>query len=139
MLVMEPLRADKTDVVGYKKTVTTTATLYRDGTLMVDAVTDCNNNFHGLRGRIMVVVLDQGGRAIGVTQEMRCTTRGGILDIFTPSSGRDNFAQKFPEIVGQAAANLEIFHGDDTLMGGNKLHTLIGHANDIRTALEVFQ
>jgi len=61
---MEPLRAQKQDVVGYKKTVTTTATLYRDGTLVVDAVTDCNNSFHGLRGRITVLALDQGGRAV---------------------------------------------------------------------------
>ncbi len=136
---MEPLRAQKQDVVGYKKTVATTATLYRDGTLMVDAVTDCNNSFHGLRGRITVLALDQGGRAVGVSQEMRCTTRGGLLDVFTCSSGRDTFTHKFPESVGQEAVTLEIFHGDDTLMGGDKLERLIRHANNVRTALAVFE
>lgn len=135
---MEPLRAEKEDVVGYRKTVRTTATLYRDGTLMVDAVTDCNNNFHGLRARITVVALDGSGRAVGVSQEMCCTTRGGILDIFTPSSGRDKFAQKFPESVGEEAVTLQIFQDDDTGMGGDKLIKLLGHAGEVRAALAVF-
>ncbi|KLO15091.1 hypothetical protein SCHPADRAFT_902661 [Schizopora paradoxa] len=105
---------------------------------MVDTFTECNNKFHGLRARITIVALDGRGRAIGVSQEMSCTTRGGILDIFSPSSGRDKFAQKFPESVGEEATSLEIFQDDETGMGAGKLLNVLNHAKDVRAVLADF-
>jgi len=84
-----------------------------------------------------MVVLDQQGRAIGVSQEMRCTTRRGELDIFTSSSGKNTFHQKFPDWVGQKAANLEIFHGDESL-GGAALRKRIDEAAKIGAAMAAF-
>jgi len=80
----------------------------------------------------MVVVLDQQGQAIGVSQEMRCTTRGGVLDVFTSSSGKIH--QKIPEWVGQKAASLDIFHGDESL-GGAAFKKRIDEAVKIGAAI----
>ncbi|KLO19886.1 hypothetical protein SCHPADRAFT_44860 [Schizopora paradoxa] len=132
---MEPIRAEREDVVGYGKTVKTTATLYRDGTLLVNAETKCTNNFHGLRARITVLILDGNQQAIGVSQEMRCTTRGGVLDIFTPSSGRDQFRQRCSDPIGERAVSLEISQSDDTGMGGDKLMNLLSRAKEAHAAV----
>jgi len=67
------------DSVGYEnlKAMTTKATLYRDGkVLVVQTSTSCHDMFHELRGRGLIVVRDVNGDAIGVTDKMCCTTPG---------------------------------------------------------------
>jgi hypothetical protein len=93
--------------------MTTSATLYRDGMLVVNVFTDCANPFYGLRGRVVVVVRDGHGHAIGMTAEIRCATRGGLLDPFMYSSGRETFLQKLPPDVGERAVDLDIWQSDE--------------------------
>ncbi|KAJ6585935.1 hypothetical protein B0H19DRAFT_1060115 [Mycena capillaripes] len=112
------LTETKEQEVGSRKTMKSTVTLYCDGRLSVDVWTECNNLMHGLRGRVLVIVYDKHNSAIAISQEIRCHTRGGVLDPFTPSSGRQSFIQKFPVEIGQRAAGLEILQADETIFGG---------------------
>jgi hypothetical protein len=120
----QPLQATRSQEVGARKTITTTAALYRDGTLLVNVFTDCQNHFYGLRGRVLVVVRDGDGHALGVSSEMCCETRGGLLDIFTPSSGRQTFSQKFSDDVSGRAVALDIWQSDGEPLGSTLDHIL---------------
>jgi hypothetical protein len=88
--------------------MTTTATLYRDGTLICNVMTDCKDPFHGLWGRVLVMIIDKDSHAIGSSEPINCATRGGALDIFTPSSGQESFTQKIAEDVARRAVRLDI-------------------------------
>jgi len=112
------VQAMKTEEVGTRKTMTTTVALYRDGTLIVNVFTDCENHFYGLRGRVLIIIRDKNGCAIGVSSEICCETRGGLLDIFTYSSGRETFSQKFLDDVGERAVGLDIWQSDGKSFGG---------------------
>ncbi|KAF8124861.1 root hair defective 3 GTP-binding protein-domain-containing protein [Mycena galopus ATCC 62051] len=111
----DPIRATKDELVNSGRWITTKATLYRDGKLVVEAYTSSVHALNGLRGRILIVVKDKHGNAIGMTNELRCTTRGGALDPFTDSSGDDLFVLKFPRDVGRRAAGLDIYQGNKSL------------------------
>ena len=107
-----PIRVSQTRSVGSDKSMTTTATLYRNGKLIVEVYTDCDDFWHGLRGRVLVVVRDGDGEASGATDLLRCATRGGKLDPSTPSSGTDIFHLQLPENVARKAVTLDIYQAD---------------------------
>jgi hypothetical protein len=98
--------------------MTTTATQFCDGRLIVETMTDCGEHFQGLRGRVLIVVNDTHGNPIGVTNELGCTTRGSIWDITTPFSGKDIFSLKFPREIGMRAVGLDIYQTDEKSLGG---------------------
>ncbi|KAJ7271632.1 hypothetical protein C8J57DRAFT_1319434, partial [Mycena rebaudengoi] len=122
------LTETKSQEVGSRKTMESTVTLYHDGRLSVDVWTRCNNLTEGLRGRVLVIFYDEHHNAIGTSQEIRCHTRGGVLDPFTPSSGRQSFIQQFPQEIAQRAAGLEILQADETVFGGeaDRILKLVG-------------
>ncbi|KAF8961824.1 root hair defective 3 GTP-binding protein-domain-containing protein [Flammula alnicola] len=103
--VPSPIQATKTEWVTSTKLMTTKATLYRDGKLMVEVDTNNNTFNHALRGRVVVIVLDKEGSTIAVTNEMHCTLRGGFNPFGSPRCGRDVFSQQFPQDVGRAATD----------------------------------
>ena len=107
-----PIRVSRTASVGSDKSMTTTATLYRNGKLIVEVYTDCDDFWHGLRGRVLVVVRDGDGEASGATDLLRCATRGGKLDPSTPSSGTDIFHLQLPENVARKAVTLDIYQAN---------------------------
>ena len=111
-----PLEVIRTDSVGYEKAMTTKATLHRDGKVIVKTSTTCHDMFYGLRGRVLVL-RDVNGDAIGVTDKMCCTTRGGLLDFPTPSFGDDTFFLEFPPQVASLAVSLDIWQADDSSVG----------------------
>ena len=112
-----PLEVIRTDSVGYEKSMTTKATLHRDGQVVVKISTSCHDMFHGLRGRVLIVLRDVNGNAIGVTDKMHCTTRGGLLDFLTPSFGNDTHFLEFPREVASLAVGLDIWQADDASVG----------------------
>ena len=112
-----PLEGNQTDNVGYEKTMTTKVTLHRDGKVVVKTSTSCHDMFHGLRGRVLIVLRDVNGDAIGVTDKMCCTTRGGLLDFLTPSFGDDTFFLEFPRDVASLAVGLDIWQADHASVG----------------------
>lgn len=123
-----PLEVTRTDSVGYEKAMTTKATLHRDGKVVIKTSTSCHDLFHGLRGRVLIVLRDRDGAAIGATDKMRCTTRGGLLDILTPSFGDDWFFLEFPQDVAKLAANLDIWQADDGSVGDDTLSRILERA-----------
>ena len=112
-----PLEVIRTDSVGYEKAMTTKATLHRDGKVVVKTNTTCHDMFHGLRGRVLIVLRDVNGNAIGVTDKMCCSTRGGLLDFLTPSFGDDTFFLEFPQEVASLAVGLDIWQADNASVG----------------------
>ena len=99
----------RTGSVCDDKSMTTTATLYGNGKLVVEVDTHCEGNWHGLWGRVLVVVRDGDGKACGATNLLHCTTRGGTFDPFIPSSGTDIFHLQIPENVARKAVTLDIY------------------------------
>ena len=71
----------------------------------------------GLRGRVLVVVRDKDGNAIGVTNELRSSTACGGFDPFCPSYQRDIFTLQFPRNVGRRAAAMDIYQRDGGSLG----------------------
>ena len=112
-----PLEVTRTDSVGYEKTMTTKATLHRDGKVVVKVNSSCHDLFHGLRGRVLIVLRNVDGAAIGVTEKLHCTTRGGLLDFLTPSFGDDMFFLEFPRDVAELTVGLDIWQADNDSVG----------------------
>lgn len=129
-----PLEVIRTDSVGYEKAMTTKATLHRDGMLVVKISTSCHDMFHGLRGRVLIVLRDVNGDAIGVTDKMRCTTRGGLLDFLTPSFGDDTYFLELPREVASVAVGLDIWQADDASVG-DVLSRILEKAQDANIAI----
>jgi len=132
-----PPEVIRTDSVGYEKAMTTKATLHRDGKVIVKTSTNCHDMFHGLRGRVLIVVRDVNGDAIGVTDKMCCTTRGGLLDFLTPSFGDDSFFLEFPREVASLAVSLDIWQADDASVG-DVLSRILEKAQDTSITIAHF-
>jgi hypothetical protein len=103
----------KNEQVGWGKRIDTTAVLYRDGRLGVDSYQKNDNWTGGLRGRILVVCLDGGGRAHWVSDVINCPTRCSIPDFTCASYGRSFHFQGFPEPVGRLTQHLDIYQADN--------------------------
>ena len=126
------LRVSKRDEVGSSKYMTTDAILYRDGTLAIDVYTENKNPFSGLRGRVIVVARNANGEAIAMSQTFRCTTRGGVLDIFCQSSGRDKFIEDLGEQIGADAVGLDIVQQDEFMGNGVNFEKIATVAEQVR-------
>ena len=92
--------------------MTTKATLYRDGKMVLQVDTCSNNILYGLYGRVVIIVRDEEDRAIAMSEQLKCQTRGGKADIFTPSSGRNIFFINWPEEIGGHAKALDIYQSE---------------------------
>ena len=106
---LEPIRARERERFTATKSIENSATLYRDGKLMLEADTDNNTFNHALRERVLLIVLDKAGSTIGVTSEMHCTLRSGFNPFGPPRCGR---VLQFPRDVGRRAETLHIFQKD---------------------------
>lgn len=115
------VQASEQGDVASGKYMSTKATLSTNGLLTIETYSESKCMTEGLRGHVVVVVYDRAGNAIWVSQDHRCTTRGGTWDPSCSSSGTDSWFEQFPEIVGQCATSLDIFHKDEGLgnMVGN--------------------
>jgi hypothetical protein len=107
-----PLARAKSEDVGSGKHLTTNATLYRNGLLMVDSFGQNSNWVGGLRPRTMVVAVDDQGRAIWVSNIFASQTLCAVPDFSCASSRRETFSQQLPDAVGHYAADLQIYDGD---------------------------
>jgi len=122
--MLAPLKLEKTEKLAINKSMTTKATLYRDGTLICDTLTECRDLYFGLTGILVIAVYDNAGHVLAKSDEMQCKTRGGLLDLFTPSSGRERHTLKFPEDIARRATTLDIRQNDDGRSGGDPVENL---------------
>jgi hypothetical protein len=107
------VRAYKNEEVGWGKRMETTTVLYRDGRLLVDSYQKNDNWTGALRGRILVVCVDEGGRSHWISDVIECPTRCAIPDFSCASYGRSTFTQTFPEPVGRLTQRLDIYQADN--------------------------
>ena len=128
------IEASKSEEVASDKYMTTKATLYRNGKLMVEVYTDNDNFWHALRGHVVVVVSDKDGNAIGGTEELSCSFRGSSSG-WESSSGTDTFSLQLPEDVARRAAVLDIYQKDGR-SPGNRLQKFM-HALEVVAGVAV--
>lgn len=128
------IEASKSEEVASDKYMTTTATLHRNGKLMVEVYTNNDNFWHALRGHVVVVVRDKDGNAIGGTAELSCSFRGSSSG-WESSSGIDTFSLQLPEDVARRAAVLDIYQKDGR-SPGNRLQKFL-HALEIVAGVAV--
>jgi len=130
--------------IGWGKLMQTTATQYRDGRLQISTFTQNDNWIGGLRGRVLVVVVDAQGRAICVSDDHACTTRCSVPDFSCASYGTDLFADTFPEPIGRYAARLDIYQAEvpsfvdlrqKTIDAIRAAKDIGGVATDLKTAI----
>ena len=117
-----PICVSRTRSVGGGKSMTMTATLYRNGKSVVEVDAHCDGNWHGLWGRVLAVVRDGDGKACGATNLLHCTTRGGTVDPFFPSSETDIFHLEFLENVARKAVTLDIYQANGGTFEGLRKH-----------------
>jgi hypothetical protein len=123
----------QTDAVGNGKTIATTTALSRRGLLVVSSHAINRHVTEGLRGRVLVVVLDRRGNHIWVSQEFQHPTLCSRLDLFCASSRRSTFTEPMPAVIGQNAAWMDIHHAD----GGSFRDLRESVINGIRTSEEI--
>jgi hypothetical protein len=108
-----PLRRTNAQDIGAGKHVTSTATEYRNGLLVLDSYSKNDNWWYGMRPKTLVVAVDNQGRAIWVSQVFNSATLCGVVDPSCASQRRETFTQQFPDAVGHYTAHLEIYHADN--------------------------
>lgn len=107
------LQQSQTSDVGWGKRMESTATLYRNGTLVVDSGTYNSNWFGGLRGRTLVVISDAEGRMIWTSPIFHDPTRCSVPDVSCASNGRVTHVDHMPASVGEFGTRIDIYHGDN--------------------------
>jgi hypothetical protein len=107
------LQQARTSDVGWGKRMESSATLYRNGTLVLDSATYNSNWFGGLRGRTLVVVSDAEGRMIWTSPIFHDPTRCSVPDISCASNGRVTHVEHMPAAVGEFGTRIDIYHGDN--------------------------
>jgi hypothetical protein len=111
--VKQEIRHREVTEVGWGKRMDTTAVLYRNGTLTVQSYQKNDNWFGGLRGRILVVCIDEHGNSIWISDVLSCPTRCSIPDVGCASYGTSSFVNNFPEAVGKHTTRLDILQADN--------------------------
>lgn len=107
-----PLTTSKDESVGDGKRLSTTATLYRDGLLVLDVFSRCTHPFEPLQGDVAIVAVNAAGRAHWVSEIVECSTAAGAFDPSHPSQWRESFSRRFPEPVARGTARLEILQAN---------------------------
>jgi hypothetical protein len=108
-----PLTRTNSQDIGAGKHVTSTATEYRNGLLMLDSYSKNDNWWYGMRPKTLVVAVDNQGRAIWVSNVFTSATLCGVADLSCASQRRETFSQQFPDPVGHYTAHLQIYHADN--------------------------
>jgi len=130
--------------VAWGKSMSTDATLYRDGRLIATTYTKNDNWWAGLRGRILIVAVDTAGRAIWVSPDFQCTTRCAVPDMSCASYGTDLFSDSFPEAFGRYASYMDIYQAEipsfsdlrqRTIDGIKALKDIVDVAADLKKAI----
>jgi hypothetical protein len=138
------IEASESDNVAKGKSMSTKATLSLNGLLTIETKSRSSLKTQGLKGHVVVVVYDASGNAIWLSNEHKCTTRGGTWDPTCASSGTDSWFEQFPAEVGQYAASLDIVHDDEGLgrmvqIFRNAIKTSQTIAPEIKAAMEQWE
>ncbi len=134
------VRAERSEGVGYKKHMSVSATLYRNGSLGVETFVKNDNWTGGLRGRALIAFIDGAGRAIWVSEPIHCSTACSIWDASCASYRRENWWQQHPEPAGRFTERLDIYMGDNfnAVDLRNQMIAVVKGAKDVYAELAPF-
>jgi hypothetical protein len=59
------------------------------------------------------VAIDAQGRIIWASTTLECQTSCALFDPSCPSTTTTQFQEKWPELVGERAVRLDVFHSDN--------------------------
>jgi hypothetical protein len=132
-----PIESSRTEEVGNKKTVETKATLYRNGTLVVEQYGRNRHPTEGLRPRTIVVIA-AGPNALWVSAVKGGGTLSSTLDPTGRSSGKKVFEPEFiPPVICQAATRMDIYSFDGDRATSWRDQTVGNIKDAIRSAKDV--
>jgi hypothetical protein len=103
---------DINEEVGWGKFVQVQGKLYRSGEWFADVYTRNGNLTSGLRARVLVVVVDEGGHMIWVSKERVEPTRCALPDPLCASYGQTTWQETFPAAIGRYAYRCDIYAAD---------------------------
>jgi hypothetical protein len=99
--------------IGSGKHVTSNATQYSNGLLMLDSFSKNDNWFYGMRPKTLVVSVDNHNNAIWVSHEFDSATVCGVMDPTCASQRREYFSESEPAAIGRNTVRLDIYHADN--------------------------
>jgi len=109
---------EQSDEVGFGKRIETKARLYENDKLVAQVRTINSSWVAGLRGRVLIVAVDERERAIWVSETIQAKTRCSVPDISCASEGVETFTENFPahpeagNVIRKYARRLDIYHSD---------------------------
>jgi hypothetical protein len=99
--------------IGSGKHVTSSATQYANGLMMLDSFAKNDNWFYGMRPKTLIVSVDANNNAIWVSHEFDSATVCGVMDPSCASQRRETFSEAEPAAIGRNAVRLDIYHADN--------------------------
>lgn len=100
--------------VAKGRRISGSAILYKNGLLDLKVSTKTSMAFYGMKGRVMVLFIDNQGRCIYMSDVFRCTTLCSTTDPKCKSSINDEpFNQQLPQSVGENTASIRFQYGDE--------------------------
>ena len=98
------------ETVAKKRTMTTIATLYRNGTLTLTNTSKSTHMSKGLRGHSFFALIIYEGRVIYSSKLYYPKTIGGVLDPTIPSEITKTFIEKIPKAIAEIATGIDVIH-----------------------------
>lgn len=129
---MAELIVTEGDRVAPGRTMTTTATLYRDGTLKLENTSKSVHFTRGLRGHSLYVILLQNDKALFLSEVHYPPTVAGQGDWFGDSTVKRTYTESVPAVIAAAVNRMDIIHNSGDLHGQWERHrtTIKGAVKD---------
>ena len=104
-----PIKVSETASSGSRRRIECNASLFKNGEVIIEATSTCDNNHFGIEGaHVWLILIDDKGNILWVTKQFKCKTVGGRWDPTTPSSHHDVFHETIPEEVASLISNIDI-------------------------------
>jgi hypothetical protein len=103
--------------VAWAKHTEVWATMYRNGSLVVNTKSKCDAPISGYRPNTLIVAVDGQGRLVWASQTLHGDTLCAVLDPTCNSSGTDTFQEQWPNEIAQIVTRLDIFPSDNGIYG----------------------
>lgn len=133
---MSELIITDSERVASGRTMNTTATLFRDGTLKLHNVSKSVHMSKGLRGHSLFAIIVHDGRALYLSKVHFPRTVASQGDLFNDSEQITNFVEHIPEPIAKIATRIDVVHNRGNLNNSWKqmvenIKQVTSDANDV--------
>jgi hypothetical protein len=108
----QPVPIEANQEVGSGKRLQVHGQLYRNGSMDASVYSRNDSWVGGLRGRVLVAVVDDGGHQIWVSTVFNAATACSVPDVSCASYRQEVWAEAFPASIGQYANHCDVYCGD---------------------------